>query len=93
VVNCRLIGVIQGEQVDGKKVNRNDRVVAVEDANHAWADIKHIDDLGKKFIKELEEFFVNYHRLQGKKYRIIDVKGPKAALKSVRKGLKAAKQS
>jgi inorganic pyrophosphatase len=93
VVNCRLIGVIQGEQVDGKRVNRNDRVVAVEDANHAWANIKHIDDLGKKFIKELEEFFVDYHKLQGKKYRIIDVKGPKAALKSVREGLKAAKKS
>ena len=93
VVHCRLVGVIQGEQEDGKKTNRNDRVVAVEDANHAWANVKHIDDLGKKFIKELEEFFVNYHRLEGKKYRIVGVKGPKTALKSILRSMKAAKKS
>lgn len=92
VVHCRLVGIIHGEQEDGKKAIRNDRVVAVEDANHAWANIKHIDDLGKKFVEELEEFFVNYHRLEGKKYRIIDVKGPKSALKSIHQSLKAAKK-
>jgi outer membrane protein TolC len=27
------------------------------------ADIKHIDDLGKHFLRELEEFFVNYYKL------------------------------
>jgi inorganic pyrophosphatase len=58
VLQCRLIGVIEGEQGDGKKKERNDRVMAVEVENHSWADIKHVDDLGKKFLKELEEFFV-----------------------------------
>src|SRR6202035_1416371 len=40
------------------------------------ADIKSVDDLGKKFLKELEKFFVNRHELTGKNYRILDVKGP-----------------
>jgi inorganic pyrophosphatase len=92
VLRCRLIGVIEGEQGSGKDVERNDRIVAIEIANHSWADIKHIEDLGKKFMKELEEFFVNYHELTGKEYRVIDVKGPKAARKCVERGMKAAKK-
>jgi inorganic pyrophosphatase len=78
-VNCRLIGIIQGEQEDGKETQRNDRIVAVEKGNHDWADIQHIDDMGKKFIKEIEQFFVNFHKLKGRKYRILDVKGPNQA--------------
>jgi inorganic pyrophosphatase len=93
LLKCRLIGVIQGEQGSGKKTERNDRVVAVENDNHAWTDIKHIDDLGKRFLKELEKFFVNYHKLQGKEYRILDAKGPGAAHKCVAQGMRAFKKS
>jgi inorganic pyrophosphatase len=93
IVNCRLIGIIQGEQGTGKKKERNDRVVAVEEGNHAWAKIRHIDDLGKAFVKELEAFFVNYHQLKGKEYRILKVKGPAAARKCVESGMKAYKKS
>jgi hypothetical protein len=47
------------------------------------AGAKHIDNLGKDFVKELEAFFVNYHQLKGKEYRILDVKAPGAAQKCV----------
>jgi inorganic pyrophosphatase len=92
VVKCRLIGVIEGEQVDGKEKNRNDRIVAVDVANHQWAHVKHIDDLGEQFVHELEEFFVNYHDLSGKRYRILDVRGPKQARKCVAGGMKATQR-
>jgi hypothetical protein len=36
--------------------------------------VKHTKDLGKEFIVELEEFFVNYHQLSGKEYRILDAR-------------------
>ncbi len=91
-VNCRLIGIIQGEQEDGKKSQRNDRVVAVEKGNHDWADIRHIDDMGKKFVTEIEQFFVNFHKLKGRKYRILGVKGPKQAMDAIKQGIKAAKK-
>jgi len=32
--------------------------------------------ISAKFITELEEFFVNYHELTGKKYKVIDLRGP-----------------
>jgi inorganic pyrophosphatase len=93
LLHCRMIGVIQGKQGKGKKSERNDRVVAVEADNHAWSNIEHVDDLGKEFMKELEEFFVNYHALSGKEYRIVDLKGPGAARKCVAQGIKALRKN
>jgi Inorganic pyrophosphatase len=85
VLMCRPIGIIEGEQHDGKKkTERNDRIVAIQKDAHSWADIKIIDDLGKQFLKEIEEFFVNYHKLSGKEYRILGVKGPDQARKLVK---------
>ena len=92
LLKCRLIGIIEGEQGDKKKKERNDRVVAVEKDNHSWADIKVIDDLGKQFLRELEVFFENYHELSGKEYHVIDVKGPKQARKCIDNGIRAARQ-
>jgi inorganic pyrophosphatase len=93
LLKCRLIGVIQGEQGKGKKSERNDRLVAVETGNHAWSDIDHVDDLGKRFLQELEEFFVNYHALSGKEYRILALKGPGAARKCIEQGAKALRKN
>src|ERR1700761_3060986 len=36
-VRARLIGIIEGEQTDGKHTNRNDRLVAVAEVNHEYA--------------------------------------------------------
>jgi inorganic pyrophosphatase len=92
LLQCRLIGVIQGKQGKGRKSERNDRLVAVETGNHAWSDIDHVDDLGKQFVAELEEFFVNYHALSGKEYRIVGLKGPGAARKCVAQGIRALRR-
>jgi inorganic pyrophosphatase len=90
-LTCRLVGVIEGEQGDKKDTERNDRVVAVESGNHSFAHVKRIDDLGKQFERELEQFFVNYHRLSGKDYRILAVKGPAAARACVKQARKHAR--
>src|SRR5580698_7676018 len=92
LVKCRVIGVIEGEQGKKKKGQRNDRIVGVEEENHSYAHIKHVRDLGKRFVEELEEFFVNYHRHLGKKYRILDVKGPAEAWRRIEDGRKAARR-
>jgi inorganic pyrophosphatase len=89
VLKCRVIGIIEGEQGDKKETERNDRIVAIEIQNHSWADIRHIDDLGKEFREELEEFFINYHKLSAEQYRVIGVKGPAAAGKCIEKGRQA----
>jgi inorganic pyrophosphatase len=90
VVRSRLIGVIKGEQVEGKKRNRNDRLLAVAEANHLYADIKRAKDLPDQFLRELEEFFVNYHRMEGKEYRLLGVKESQEASKLIKQARQAA---
>ena len=89
LLKCRVIGVIEGEQGKKKQKERNDRIVAIEQANHSFADVNHIRDLGGKFVRELEEFFVNYHEHMGKKYRILGVKGPTKARRRIEDCIKA----
>lgn len=89
-VRARLIGVIEGEQVDGGKNIRNDRLVAVAEANHIYANIRKIKDLPHPWIEELQAFFVHYHELEGKKYRLLGCKEEAAAWQLVKKAHKAA---
>ena len=90
VVRARLIGVIEGEQIEGKKKTRNDRLLAVADANHLYADIKKQSDLPDVWLKELEEFFVNYHKLEGKEYKLLGCKDIAEAKRMLKQARKAA---
>ena len=89
LLKCRVIGVIEGQQGKKKNAERNDRIIAIELGNHSYAHIRHVKELGKKFVNELEEFFVNYHGLEGKKYRILDLKGPSEARRRIDDGIRA----
>src|SRR6202167_2810488 len=53
LVCARLIGVIEGEQIDGKKRIRNDRLVAVAHTNHMYLNVRKLKDLPGKRSKEL----------------------------------------
>ncbi len=88
VLECRPIGVIEGEQSNTKGTERNDRIIAIQEDAHSWADIKTIHDLGEQFCCELEEFFVNYHKLTGKKYRVLGRKGPQGIRKMIKAGMR-----
>jgi inorganic pyrophosphatase len=91
MLKCRPIGVIEGEQVmkgNKKDKERNDRIIAVEKDAHSWADIKTISDLSEEFCRELEEFFVNYHKLSREEYQVLGLKGPDRARKLVKSGMR-----
>ena len=92
LLKCRIIGVMEGQQGKKKNGERNDRIIAIEEANHSYANVRHVNDLGKKFRKELEEFFVNYHDQEGKKYRILDMKGPAEARRRLEDGMKKSRK-
>jgi inorganic pyrophosphatase len=49
-----------------------------------------IDDLGKQFLRELEDFFVTYHKLSGEHYEVIDVR--EKARKRIEDGIRAARR-
>jgi len=85
LVKARLIGAIEGEQIDGKKKIRNDRLVAVAEMSHEYGHLKKLSELPKKLLKELEQFFVNYHQLEGKDYRLLGCKGKATAMELIKK--------
>ena len=89
VVSSRLIGVIEAEQTetDGKS-ERNDRLVAVAAHSRDYSEVQTFDDLNKNMLKELEQFFVNYNKERGKKFRVLAMRGPQHALKLLKKSLR-----
>ena len=89
-VRARLIGIIEGEQNDGKKTIRNDRLLAVAEMNHEYAYLKKLADLPKQFLHELEEFFVNYHKMEGKRYKLLGCKDTDVAKRMIQKARRAA---
>jgi inorganic pyrophosphatase len=91
---ARLIGVIEGEQIAPKMPPvRNDRLVAVAETTHMYAKFRRLREMPKQALKEIEEFFVNYHKLQGKKYKLLGIKGEGTALKLIAKARKALRSN
>jgi len=86
----RVIGVIEGEQIVKDKTSRNDRLVTVAETAHIYKDLKKLKEVPEQTLREIEEFFVNYHKLQGKKFKPLARKGPKAACALIAQGRKKA---
>lgn len=89
-VPARLIGVIEAEQTERGKTMRNDRLLAVAEVNHLYANIRRPEDLPGQILRELVEFFVNYSRLEGRQYRPLGCKGAEVALALIRKARRGA---
>ncbi len=84
MIQCRFIGVIEGEQQErGGKKERNDRLLAVESGSHFYSEIQHVNQLPRQLLREIGEFFINYHRLEGSEFRVIGIKGPAEARRHI----------
>jgi inorganic pyrophosphatase len=91
VIESRLIGVIEGEQNQDGRKERNDRLIAVANHNHTHSNLKNVSDMNQKLLKELAEFFVNYHRQDEVKYKFLGTKGPKEAARLLDRAVKRGK--
>ena len=84
LVRCRLIGVIEAEQQDkAGAIERNDRLVAVASHSIDYAELQSLKNVRDGLVENLEHFFVAYHDLDGKQYRILNYAGPKRAAELV----------
>jgi inorganic pyrophosphatase len=73
MIKCRVIGGIKAEQTgeDGKKTIRNDRFLAIPKCSNIFEKVKTIEDLPKQIMDDLEEFFVDYNKLEGKNFKAL----------------------
>jgi inorganic pyrophosphatase len=88
LLDVRLIGVIEAEEVENGKTERNDRLIAVAAVSHLYAQVKTSKDLDKAFVDNLVQFWTDKDRLEGKAFRSLGIKGPKKAVALVQKGAK-----
>jgi inorganic pyrophosphatase len=86
LVQSRLLGVIEGIQKEKNgKTERNDRLIAVAAESHTHSAISSVGDLDPNLLKEIEDFFVSYNRVRGKKFTPLGRHGPKRAKRLVEK--------
>lgn len=86
IIKCRIIGGIKAEQSEEKnsdKMIRNDRFLAVPKCSNIFEDVEKMDDLPGQITDQLEEFFVDYNKLEGKKFKALSKMGPKEAQKLI----------
>jgi|KBSMisStandDraft_5_1062788.scaffolds.fasta_scaffold322679_2 inorganic pyrophosphatase len=75
VIKCRVIGGIKAEQSEEKgkkKMIRNDRYLAIPKCSNIFEKIKDIDDLPKAIVREIEDFFIDYNKIQGKEFKTLE---------------------
>jgi inorganic pyrophosphatase len=88
---ARLLGVIEAEQTEDGKTERNDRLIAVAAESHTNGTLKSLDKLDSKFLDEIEHFFVSYNDARGKKFKPTARKGPAAAERLIKNQTKKPK--
>jgi inorganic pyrophosphatase len=91
LVPSRLIGVIEAEQTEKGKTERNDRLIAVAANSRNHADITSIHQLSKSLLYEIEHFFISYNTAKGKTFKPIGRFAANRALALVKKGVRQAK--
>ena len=63
---------------------RNDRFLAIPKCSNIFQEVRDIKDLPKQTMEQLEEFFVDYNKLEGKKFhalKLMDAKEAKDQIK------------
>jgi inorganic pyrophosphatase len=80
LVDVRLIGVLEVEQRerDGETI-RNDRLIAVANTASTHAETRELTDLPPALLAQIEAFFDQYNRLDGKQFRVVHRRGARAA--------------
>jgi inorganic pyrophosphatase len=93
LLDVRLIGVIEAQEVEDERKERNDRLLAVTTQTRLYADVKTTDDLPASFIDHLTQFWVNKDRLEGKTFTVLGVRGPNVGVDLVRHSSKTFKKA
>ena len=82
-----MIGALEAEQTEDGNTTRNDRLIAVAESAHDYADMHNVSDINENLLKELEHFFISYNESRGKKFKMLGVCGPKRAAKLLKKSM------
>ncbi len=84
----RLLRILEAEQTEKGKTVRNDRIIAVPIAAKTHEIASSHANLDDKLAQSVEDFFIAYNEVQGKKFKVLGLKGPEDAARMIRESLK-----
>jgi inorganic pyrophosphatase len=88
LIHAKLLGVIEAEQTENGKTERNDRLVAVPiEVKSGKPPAGAIDRLTPSVAQNISKFFVAYNKLQGKKFKTLRFVGPERAATLIKAGM------
>jgi inorganic pyrophosphatase len=91
LIDVRLLGVIEAQETEHGRKERNDRILAAACVSRLYEKIAAPEDLGHDFVRNLVEFWVNKAELEGKTFKCLRVSGPEAAVDLVKQTSKPGK--
>ena len=86
LVPARLIGVIEAEQTEDGKTERNDRLIAVAEKSRTHRDVRSLDQISDNLIGEIEHFFISYNTIKRKGFKPLGRFGPERAAQLIEEG-------
>jgi inorganic pyrophosphatase len=92
LVDVRIIGVIEAIQTEDGKSNENDRLIGVSVHSYTHQRLESLNEMNKSLLDQLEEFFISYNKIRGKKFRVKGWHGPKRACERLRTGIEKFKK-
>jgi inorganic pyrophosphatase len=85
MMDCRLLGAIKAEQgLLGEKLVRNDRYLSVPVYSRNYKELSAIEKISKSMISELEDFFINYNKAEGKIFKVLGTLDEESAMKQIK---------
>ena len=85
VIECRIVGALKAKQSEKKKMEENDRLIAVSVVSQSYNDVKELEDINKSILSQIEHFFVSYNEEEAKKFEPQGWCDAKAAWKLIEK--------
>ena len=86
LVPARLVGVIEAEQTEEGKTERNDRLIAVAAHSHNHKEVRTLAQLSENLLDEIEHFFISYNAMEEKDFKPLGRHGPRRAKKLIEEG-------
>lgn len=83
-IPTRVLGVLQAEQTEEKKMIRNDRILGAAVASSLFGHLRDLSEVDSGIIDQIEHFFISYNVIAKRTFRVIERAGPAVARRMIR---------
>ena len=85
LVLTRLVAVIEAEQTEAGKTERNDRLIGIAVVSRLYRSVEKPEQLSSDLVEEIEHFFISYNELAGKRFKPVGRSGAEKARQVIEK--------